>query len=114
MEKAPNEQGHLAARSAAIHMRFINNEQQLICFVRMKPASRFFPYALFLWPNHHVFQHGIIRNQNIWAASLYFKAGNQFCILCLGHVITFFQPLYKVLHIRLYRNSSLTVQTFKI
>jgi hypothetical protein len=55
-------------------MCFVENEQQLISVVCVQPSAGLRKYLSLDRPKHHVFEHRVIGNKEIWRMSLHLMA----------------------------------------
>ena len=113
MEEATNQESNFTASRTAIHMCLINDEEQLVLWGCREPLACRFPDILFPWAQQHVFQHGIVCNENIRTELLHLKARDKLCILLIRDMTALMQVLQESLHIHFCRNFSLLEQVLE-
>ena len=100
VKQASDQQGNFAAGRAFIHMGLINHEQQLVGWVAVQPRLCTRPYRGLTGAEQHIFQHRVVRNQDVRTDFLHLKPGNQLCILRVRNMAAFVKSLQKRIHIR--------------
>ena len=122
VEQPSDQQGHFASGRTAVHVRFIDDKVQSVALfpdsivfrVSFKPTFRVVPDFLFSRTQQHIFQHGIICNQNVRTACLHFKARDQLRVLWIRPMLAVVNPFQKSAQILFRRNLPVRFQFFEI
>ena len=80
-------------------MRLVNDKQQLIVPIPLQPRLGVCPNFTLPWPEQHIFQHGVVCNEDIRAELLHFKPGHQLGILLIGNMPAMMELFKKFLKI---------------
>src|SRR6185437_12205741 len=81
LPQAPNKQGHLRTCASAIEVRFIEDKKKGLGWVVLQPLSRCIEDGPLQGAHQHVFQHRIVRDENIRRLRLHLMARKQFGVL---------------------------------
>jgi hypothetical protein len=59
---------------------FVENDDQLVGRIGMKPGSRLSKDRPFDWPHQHIFKHRVVGNKHVWTAFLRFMTNHELAV----------------------------------
>jgi hypothetical protein len=79
-DQAPQKQRDLGSARAPVHVRFAEDQQELVGRVRTEPVARLLKDLTLDGSHEHVFQHRIVRDEHIGAPDLHLMPRHQFTV----------------------------------